>query len=83
MEDSVEVIKELKHKRFRSAAPFCEDGSCAISVDVEAQELYHALGCILSVTIHHDNCVAASRLLNVHETDGDRSLVAKIAAQTQ
>jgi hypothetical protein len=54
-----------------------------MSVGIGAQELYHALGRILSIGIHHDDGVAAGRLLNMCQPDGDCPLVSKIAAQTQ
>jgi hypothetical protein len=54
-----------------------------MSVAKGPQELCHALGCILSVCIHHHHGVAFGHLLNVYKPDGDCPLVAEIAAQTQ
>jgi hypothetical protein len=54
-----------------------------MSVGIGPKQLCHALGCILSIGIHHDHGVAASGVLNVCQPDGDGPLVAKIAAQTQ
>ena len=82
MQDFVEMIKRSKHKRFRPAAPFRKNCLGAMSVGIGVQELCHALGCILSIGIHHDHGVAAGGLLNVYQPDGDCPLVAKIAAQT-
>lgn len=83
MQDFVDTIERLKDKRFRTAAPFREDRLCAVGADIGAKELHNALGCILSIGVHHDYGVARGSLLNVRQADGDCPLVAKIAAQAQ
>ena len=77
------MIKRTKHNRFRPAAPFRKNGLCTMSVGIGAQELRHPFGCILSIGIHHNHGVAVGGLLNVYQPDGDCSLMAKIATQTE
>ena len=47
------------------------------------KELCHSLGGVLSVSIHHDNGIAANGLFNMHKSNGNGSLVTHIAAQTE
>jgi hypothetical protein len=54
-----------------------------MSVGIGAKELCHAIWCILAISIHYDDSVAASCLLNVYQPNGDSPLVAKITAQSQ
>ena len=38
------------------------------------KELCHSLGGVLSVSIHHDNGIAANGLFNMHKSNGNGSL---------
>ena len=72
------MIKRLKDKRFRPAAPLRKNRLCAVVVGIGAQEFCHAFGRILSIGIHHDYGVAAGGLLNVYQPDGDCPLVPRL-----
>jgi len=83
MNELVEKIKRSKLERFRTPAPFRENRLFAMSVGIGAKELCHAIWCILAISIHYDDGVAVSCLLNVYQPNGDCPLVAKITAQSQ
>ena len=80
MNELVENIKGPKLERFRTPAPFRENCFFAMIVGIGAKELGHAIWCILAISIHYNDGVAASCLLNVYQPNGDCPLVAKITA---
>jgi hypothetical protein len=83
VKDAIENIEGTKQQRFGAPDPFCKDHLLTVTFRIRSQKLGRPSRCVFSIGVHHEDRVAAQTFLNVCEPNGNRSLDAKVSAQSQ
>ena len=83
MQMAVEVIEDAKDHGFGASAPFTEDCRLPVSVIEGVQEIQNPLRRVFAIGVHDKNGVIAASFLKVGKSDGDRPLMAEVAAQAE
>jgi hypothetical protein len=83
MQPLINLIEDFENNRLRAATSFGKDRCCALGTGIRANEVEETLRGILSITVHYRYGIVPGSLLNIHQANGDCSLMAQVPAQAQ